>query len=160
MTMYSRSDVQQITVSAAHGGCGQRHDRPLDGAGNPVQPWALTCDGCESFLRGSDHWTAFIGEIPETHDEVKAREQFEKRGVKDRDALMALVFSRMAGLSPAELPESVTRMIAGVKPHVPGEVLCPSGHGGNLPGARFCGQCGSPMSVAASAVALTAGAAA
>ena len=83
-------------------------------------------------------------EVPETHDETKARENFEKRGAKDKDAILTLALARLAGIESSELPESLTRMISGVPAHVPGQMVCPSGHA-NPPGKAFCGDCGAPM---------------
>ena len=111
------------------------------------------CAQCENYLRHDPMWSSTAAEIPETHDEIKAREDFEKRGAKDKDAVLTLALARLAGIGTAELPESLTRMISGVPAHVPGQMECPKGHA-QPAGQPFCGQCGSPMSQAASAGAL------
>ena len=153
MTLYARSDVARVVVPAeGFRGCGEPHSRPVVN-GAPVQPWALTCVLCEDFLRQTGQWATTTAEIPETYDEIKAREDFEKRGAKDKDAVLTLALARLAGIGTAELPESLTRMISGVPAHVPGQMECPKGHA-QPAGQPFCGQCGSPMSRAASAGAL------
>jgi len=147
MSLWARSDLASVTVSAAHGGCGTVHIRPAPG-GNPVQPWRLDCaGGCEDHLRHDDHWKSTSAEIPETYDEKLAREDFDKRGAKDKDAILALALARIAGIDASELPESLTRMISGKPLHIPvaGQMECPSGHV-NQPGHKFCAECGQPMS--------------
>jgi hypothetical protein len=145
MTMWARSDVCAINISEAHGGCGTKggHRRPVE-HGAPAKNWPLDCSPCEDHLRHDSHWSPTPVEVPETYDEAKARENFEKRGAKDKDAILTLALARLAGIEPSELPESLTRMISGVPAHVPGQMVCGSGHG-NPPGQAFCGDCGAPM---------------
>ena len=157
MSLWARSDLAAITVSEAHGGCGHTHSRPAPG-GVPVQPWKLDCaDGCEDHLRHDQHWASTSAEIAETFDEVKAREDFERRGAKDKDAVLTLALARLAGIDSRELPESLTRMISGAPLHVPvpGVMECPSGHG-QPAGAKFCAECGQPMSAAVAKASLPA----
>src|SRR5215469_9657550 len=144
MTMHARSDLASISVSAAHGGCGTTHVRPAPG-GNPVALWSLTCPACEDFLRSSDLWASSPADIPETHDEKLNREDFEKRGAKDKDAIMTLAIAKLAGMDASDLPESLTRMISGAKAHVPQTVNCPDGHPNPLD-QKFCGECGQLIS--------------
>ncbi len=145
MTMYSRSDEQWKNISPAHGGCGAIHARPKGPDGEPVKMWALTCPGgCEDFLRTDPNWSATISEIPETPDEIKGREDFEKRGAKDRDQVMALAMAKLAGV---DLPETMLRPISGLSPHIPaiaGFLVCQQGHDCE-PGSKFCAECGSAM---------------
>lgn len=152
MTVHARSDVASITVSAAHGGCGRVHTRPAPG-GNPVPLWSLDCPQCEDFLRSDPLWASNVSEVPETPDEVTAREDFDKRGAKDKDAVLTLALARLAGISPDVLPESLTRMISGVQAHIPGKLLCPGGHA-NPAGQKFCGECGAGMHQTAPAAAI------
>jgi hypothetical protein len=157
MTLFARSDVASVHVPAEDfGGCAQTHRRPVVN-GAPAQVWALDCPSCENHLRHSDQWGVTASEIPETHDEGKAREDFDKRGAKDKDAILTLALARLAGIDSAELPESLTRMISGAPLHVPvqGQMECPDGHG-QPAGSRFCNQCGSPMSQPATKAALSA----
>jgi hypothetical protein len=150
MTVYARNDLASTTISEAHGGCGNVHTRPAPG-GNPVAVWSLTCAQCEDHLRhNADQWSTTAAEIPETHDETKGRENFEKRGAKDRDNLMMILMAKAAGV---EIPESMARMISGVPGHVPAELECPQGHG-QPAGRKFCAECGSPMRGTAAAAAL------
>jgi hypothetical protein len=86
-------------------------------------------------------WAASPADIPETHDEKLNREDFEKRGAKDKDAIMTLAIAKLAGMDASDLPESLTRMISGAKAHVPAMVECPNGHA-NPVDQKFCGECG------------------
>jgi hypothetical protein len=86
-------------------------------------------------------WAASPADIPETHDEKLNREDFEKRGAKDKDAIMTLAIAKLAGMDASDLPESLTRMISGAKAHVPAMVECPDGHANPLD-QKFCGECG------------------
>jgi len=143
MTVYARSDLVHVFVSDAHGGCGASHSRPVEN-GAPVKLWSLAGCSCEDHLRHDSHWSTTIPEIPETYDENKAREDFEKRGALDERRLMALALARMTGL---DLPETMLAAIGGGKSMVPGpkaDLLCPSGHA-NFPGQDFCGKCGTPL---------------
>jgi hypothetical protein len=144
--IYARSDIAAVTISEAHGGCGVTHSRPVE-HGAPAKLWALNCPPCEDHLRHDPHWSPTSAEIPETYDEAKAREDFDKRGAKDKDAVLTLALARLAGISSSELPESLTRMISGQPMHVPvqGQLECPSGHL-QPAGAKFCAECGAQMS--------------
>jgi hypothetical protein len=57
-----------------------------------------------------------LSELPETYDERLSREDFDKRGARDRDNVLALALARLAGV---ELPESLLRPITGNMPHIP-----------------------------------------
>jgi len=153
MTVYARNDLASVTISPAHGGCGNAHSRPAPG-GIPAAVWKLDdCPQCEDHLRHDPLWSSTAAEIPETYDETKQREDFEKRGAKDKDAIFALALARIAGIGADELPESLTRMITGVPAHVPAELECPQGHG-QPAGRKFCAECGSPMRGTPAAAAL------
>lgn len=141
MTMYARSDLSSVTLSAAHGGCGTTHIRPAPG-GKPENPWALTCgNGCEDHLRHDPLWSTTLSGIPETHDERIGREDFDKRGARDKDNVLALALAKLAGV---ELPESLLRPITGNMPRAVALMECPAGHPGK-PGSKFCATCGEPM---------------
>jgi len=158
MTLYATSNLVAATVPVENGGCGTEHRRPVIN-GAPQHPWDLACPPCEDFLRknNADQWSATISEIPETYDEAKIREDFEKRGARDKDAVLTLAIARIAGIDSSELPPSLTRMISGAPLHVPvqGQLECPNGHG-QPAGARFCNQCGSSMSQPVTKAALSA----
>jgi hypothetical protein len=104
----------------------------------------LSCSQCEDHLRSDPLWAASPADIPETYDEKLNREDFEKRGAKDKDAIMTLAIAKLAGMNPDDLPESLTRMISGAKAHVPATVECPDGHANPLD-QKFCGACGIPL---------------
>ena len=150
MTVYSRSDVAAISISQAHGGCGQSHSRPVV-QGAPAKLWALTCVQCEDHLREDPLWSGTVADIPETRDEESEREDYEKRGANDIQTMMALALTRMTG---GEVPDTVARMIDGSKLHIPSQVkvLCPPYGHANPPGMKFCGECAAPMREAAPAV--------
>jgi hypothetical protein len=97
--------------------------------------------------------------VGETFDERKAREHYETRGVRSRDALLAVAMARMAGVT--DIPPAVQRMLGAIPPHVnvSGQLLCPSGHASSVPGQKFCGECGQPLSAPATKAAITSGAA-
>ena len=144
MSVWARSDVASVTVSEAHKGCGKTHVRPAPG-GRPVDVWEITCPGgCEDFLRTDPLFASNRSELPESPDEVKSREDFEKRGVLERDQVMALAMAKIAGI---ELSEPPRRPALGLVPPLAvtaGQVECPNGHGCD-PGTRFCTECGSAM---------------
>jgi hypothetical protein len=157
MTVWARSDLASVSISAVHGGIAHTHSRPVtDGA--PVKPWALDCDqpGCEDFLRSDPCWSATIIEVPETYDETKAREQAEKSGKLDRENQLAAAIIELGKLGqlPAALGQVLAPMLgAGA---VAGMLECAACGNGQAPGMKFCGNCGQPMSQPAAAAALTA----
>jgi hypothetical protein len=159
MTVYATSGHTQVTIGPEHGGCGQPHLRGKDASGAYVQPWGIDCPQCETFLATDPLFSKTVDGIVELHDEVQAREAYELRGAKAKDALMHAAIAQLAGFSQAQIPDSVSRMISGLKPHVPGQVVCPAGHV-QAPGMRYCGECGAAMQGRPPAAAVTTGAAA
>ena len=151
MSVYARSDLAAVTVSEAHGGCGQTHSRPAPG-GIASAVWHLDCAVCSDHLRHDPHWSVTAVDVPETYDETRARDDFDKRGAKDRDLLRDLALAKIAGL---DIPETLRRQLSGIPAHIPGELICPSGHP-SAPGQKFCGECGSVMSAAVAKGALPA----
>ncbi len=152
MTVYARADLAcKIIPVEGFGGCGLPHSRPVV-IGAPAKIWALDCPPCEENLRHDPQWSTTPAEIPETYDEQKTREDFDKRGARDKDAVLAMALAKIAGV---ELPESMLRMISGVPAHVPAELECPQGHG-QPAGRKFCAECGSPMHGTAAAAAISA----
>jgi hypothetical protein len=140
MPLWARSDLASVSVSPAHGGCGVTHTRPAPG-GKPEQLWELDCHPCTDHLRHDPHWSTTLSEIPETPDEVKSREDFDRRGARDKDQVLALALAKLAGV---ELPESLLRPITGNMPKAIALMECPAGHPGK-PGAKFCATCGEAM---------------
>jgi len=140
MTLYARSDLTSVIISAGSGGCGTSHARPVT-AGAPAKVWQLRCPQCETVLKGSDLWAGTVADIPETPDETRIREDYEKRGAKDQDHMVALALGKLAGV---DVPESLTRVVSGAQPHIPGTLPCAGGHP-NPAGVKFCGECGTPM---------------
>jgi hypothetical protein len=143
MTIYARNDLAYVHLSDAHGGCGQAHRRPVE-HGAPVKQWQLTCAQCEVFLSKDDQWATSLADLPETPDEAKGREDFQKRGATDRDNVLALAMAKLAGV---ELPQTIRQAISGASPALPaiaGKMVCEAGHDAD-PGSKFCAECGRPM---------------
>ena len=155
MTMFARSDIQSIRIGPEHGGCGTPHLREIGQDGYPVAVWALDCPACEGFLQGDAMWSKTVADIPLTLDEDLAARQYEKIGAQQQSALLTAAVARLAGFDGVEISPVIKGMISGQRP-VPGPVMtCPSGHAGNVPGARFCAQCGAALSAVASPRELT-----
>src|SRR5262245_14290757 len=108
MTIYAPSDFASVTVPADddHRRCGQAHARPTGPDGLPVYPWALSCaDGCEEWLIAHDErWSKSVRDIPPTFDEQKEAQQLERMGSQQKDSLLVLAMSRMAGLTRDDIP--------------------------------------------------------
>lgn len=105
--------------------------------------WKLDCPGgCEDHLRNDSLWSATVSEIPETPDEKLTREDWEKRGIKDRDNVLALALGRLAGV---ELPETL-RMpeLAQHSAAIAGKLVCEAGHDCDA-GSKFCPECGAAV---------------
>jgi hypothetical protein len=157
MTVYARSDVLGVALSRSHGGCGEFHGRPVVN-GAPVKEWAFSeCAQCEKALRvvNDPHWAGMPSEIPETPDEVKIREDQEKRGQRDAATATSQALTQIANL-PEGLATAFAQAFAQAMQQfgpqalqlpavtAPVTVPCPSGHQ-NLASAKFCGECGSTL---------------
>ena len=150
MPLMARSDLVSVSVSRDHGGCGARHDRPVT-EGAPEKLWTLTCPQCTGALKSDPLWAGSEAEIPETPDEVKAREDREKRGERARDGQVATALEKLAAMPDAF--ETLTKILAGNMLAQQGALdapvaLCRDGHQ-NPSSARFCGECGVSMAEAA-----------
>jgi hypothetical protein len=88
-------------------------------------------------------WSVTVSEIPETYDEKLTRADFEKRGVLDERALMAMALAKLTGI---DLPDTLKSRITGAVPDLPEMLECPNGHQ-VLADAKFCGECGAQMHV-------------
>jgi hypothetical protein len=141
--IYARSDIQSVSISEAHGGCGQAHQRP---EGERV--WALSCERCEGHLRTDPLWTANLDELPLTPDEQKADANREKNlarrqmhATESAAGLLAMLagpHDLLAGKTAVPVPESAEcHKCAGSVPVT----------------ARFCGHCGAPNLREAKAIA-------
>lgn len=156
MSLWARSDLAAVTISAAHGGCAKTHSRPAPG-GVPDPVWQLDCvGGCEDHLRHDPHWSSTAVEIPETYDETKAREKNEKSGKLDRENQLAAAMIELAKLG--SLPEAIGQALASIAGGIPalaGLLECPDGHA-QPAGQKFCGECAAPMRATAAQIALPA----
>jgi hypothetical protein len=132
MTLHARRDVDYVSVA---GGCGAAHTRTVTHGARSAH-WELICPRCEAVLiRSHDpHWAATRAEVPETPDEVTAREHLEKRGVRDRETVITAALAKLAGI--ADNSATGGQVDA---------VVCRRGHR-NLPQSRFCGECGMLLS--------------
>jgi hypothetical protein len=142
--LYARSDVDYIAIPVERGGCPGGHRRPVN-HGARAKLWKLDCQcTATADMLNSDLWSATISEIPETPDETKVREDYEKRGAHDRDYIQAMALAKIAGV---EIPDALQRVVTGDPAHVPaitGTMVCQNGHDCE-PGSKFCAECGSPM---------------
>jgi hypothetical protein len=152
MTVYARSDIAAVSISTAHGGCGEVHSRPAPG-GKPVAEWALTCGPCENHLRHDPLWATFTDQIPETPDEIRSREEAEKRGQRDQAVATQAALTNIADMPAAfqALAEALLKQGGNItlptEPSVP-TVACANGHQVKHD-AKFCHECGLSMSLAA-----------
>lgn len=163
--MYARSDVLHVALSRVHGGCGEAHTRPVVN-GAPVKDWALDCVPCEKHLKTDVLWAGMPSETPETPDEVKIREDQDRRGQRDAISAQAQALQKIADLPegiatalaqafamafsqmqadgrtvPAQLAPAETELrVVGASPRAD----CPNGHP-NLASAKFCGECGTSV---------------
>jgi hypothetical protein len=132
--IYARSDIMSITVSEAHGGCAQVHERP-----EGERLWGIGCPSCEDFLRGDPMWSARADEVPETYDELRAAEALEKNAHKRQLNALESAAGLLAILTGGR------DVLTGAVPQLaqPGTECrkCASVIG---PGVRFCGHCGAP----------------
>lgn len=125
MTLYARSDLCYVAVSADHGGCGEGHARPVI-AGAPAKIWGLECPACEDHLRSDKLWSPLVTTIPETTDEKNAREDVEKRGSVEQAQSVATALNQLAKLGdlPAVLGQFMQFMTTGaIAPAAPAAPL-------------------------------------
>lgn len=160
---YCRSDIQSISISPTHGGCGEMHSK----GGAPV--FRLDCERCAAVvlghnrprvlkwkdgighqknqLDGWDGWTSVISDIPLTPDELLARDRRMRTGETEMQRLSALAMAHQLGIP---VPEALAASLGGVRAleemRADPQVICPSGHS-NRPGAHFCDLCGTSMQV-------------
>jgi hypothetical protein len=132
--IYARSDIQSVTVSDAHGGCGSPHLRPEGEA-----CWGLSCAQCEGHLRTDSNWSTRRDSIPETVDEVLVRENAEKNAGRSQVRAIEAAAGLIALLSgPRDLLAGAPLAIAG-----PAQ-CCRRCDAALTPGMKFCGECGAP----------------
>lgn len=120
MTVYARSDVASVALSAAHGGCGNVHTRPAPG-GEPIETWGLTCPSCEDHLRHDSLWASTATSIPETPDEVQAREANEKRTSREQQERNVDVMEKLGTLPDAMRsigPDMAQALLAALAPFI------------------------------------------
>lgn len=124
MTVYARSDVASVVLSAAHGGCGVVHTRPAPG-GEPVRLWELTCPSCEDHLRSDPLWGATLTSIPETPDEVAAREANDKRTAREQQERNIDVMEKLGSLPDAlrnlgpDMAQALIAALAAIQQNTP-----------------------------------------
>lgn len=148
MSVYARSDVGYVAVPVTSGGCGGSHRRPTDETGALVKVWQLDCPACGNFLRHDPHWGGMISEIPETPDEVRVREDEERRGQRETAAATSHALVQIADLPNGMATAFATAFAEALKvmngtPSLPAaDKRCPGGH--PVPqDAKFCPECGA-----------------
>lgn len=160
MTVWARSDIVEVNISAAHGGCGSRHVRDLNPDGTLVRPWGVTCpNGCENQLRHDSHWSVTPEDVPDTFDEAKARERAEKAGKLDRENQLAAAMIELAKLGslPEAIGAAVAAMLGGSQVQaLAGQMVCGACGNSQPGGMKFCGECAAPMSQPVAKAELTA----
>jgi hypothetical protein len=143
MTLYARSDLSSVVVSAQNGGCGTSHSRPVkDGA--PAKVWQLACPACETVLRTDPLWAGAVSEIPETPDEQHVREDRDKRGAKEQAEATAVALERIGNM-PEELAKAFVAAMAAQAQGAaePTGVPCRDCAAPVTMGQKFCGECGA-----------------
>lgn len=171
MTLYARSDLMSVSIPTDIGGCGKTHTRPVS-RGVPAKVWKLDCaQGCESYLRGDgkpkvikvipgdkdrgvpsrmEHvvdahpqWSTTPEGIPPTPDEEHVHRIRTEKGAQELQMLQALVAMRGSGMS---IPDNAMWLLEqNFDPRlIHGKVICNNGHD-NVPGSRFCHDCGIKM---------------
>ncbi len=141
MPVFARSDVLSVTVSRAHGGCGEVHRRPFNDD-SPVRVWRLSCPLCQGHLSHDPLWSGNEGTIPATPDETQAVENSNTLFSRNRDDIMTMALARLAGLPEGGLLRGNGNTAAARQ----ALVKCPDGHD-NFPGTKFCGECGTKLAV-------------
>lgn len=140
MSVFARSDVASVALSASHGGCGQVHTRPAPG-GIPTQVWELECRMCEEHLRHDSLWAPTALSIPETPDEAINRASNEKRTAVEQAAQNVAAMEKLGDM-PEALAAALVKLL---RPDAPGyTAYCPAGHSAPA-SATFCGECGARM---------------
>lgn len=144
MTLYAMTSLCSTAVPRSHGGCGERHDRPVKN-GAPEKLWRLDCPACETELRDSPHWAPTISEIPETYDEKIQREDQEKRGQRALEDATSKALQKLENMpdAMAALTQWLIAQNGGTAPNL-STTTCPNGHA-TLVSGKFCGECGAPM---------------
>ena len=162
-------------------GCGASHSREVT-RGVPAKSFSITCQPCESHLRGdrkqkilryhidpatkqairqervadSDSmWSSTPDTVPLTPDEDRTNTTRTERGRMQIEMIQALAAMRAAGIQvPAEAMWLLEREIPeGV---LKGTVLCAEQHD-NPAGVKFCGECGMSMAARGAIEPATAG---
>ena len=145
MTVHARSDIAAVTISPAHGGCGDLHSRPVVN-GAPVKLWSLTCPSCEDFLRKDSHWSGTISGVPETPDEKEYREDQEVKGRLDQQNQTAEALAKLSSLG--DLPAAIAQL-ANLMNSRPAETgpTCSNCNTPSVANAKFCGNCGTSVAL-------------
>jgi hypothetical protein len=158
---YCRSDINEISISPAHGGCGRPHAK----GGSRI--FQLECEQCEAAVLGHnrprvwkwregrgyqqgqldnwDGWAAALQDVPLTPDEEIERDRVHQTGRTELERLQAMAMANQLGIP---VPEALASSLGGVRAleemRADPQVICPLGHS-NRVGAKFCDLCGTSM---------------
>ena len=172
MTLYARSDVAGITIPSTIGGCGEFHGRPVI-KGAPAREFRLDCPPCEAHLRGDRKqkklvyqtdpktgqvlrqervadadpmWSSTPDTVPMTPDQERTHHVRIERGEQQLRALESIATLAKAGIDFRTRPDVLFFLRENQLPEdvLQGTVLCADSHP-NLPGTKFCSECGMSM---------------
>lgn len=172
MSLYARSDLMSVSVPASSGGCGATHTRPVT-RGAIARTWKLDCPACEAYLRGDDkpkvikvtpadkdkgipsrmkhvadadpHWSTSPESVPKTPDEETVHAVRTELGSQQLKMLEAFAAAKEAGI---DIPADAMWVLEqNFDPRIlQGKLMCINGHE-NAAGTKFCGECGTAMTV-------------
>ena len=92
-------------------------------------------------LKDDPLWAGSVSEIPETPDEVRVREDRDKRGAKEQSEATGVALEELAKM-PGIL-EALTALVAGQKVTVAVVEPCRDCGTSVTAGQRFCPECGA-----------------
>lgn len=179
MSLYARSDLMAVSIPREQGGCGATHARPVTRGvpamkwelNCPACESHLRGDGKPQILHtvpgdkdagippsqqrvpdGHPHWSSTWETVPQTPDETRTERARVEQGERQLRAIESLVNLKSAGIDLTGRTEIIHYLRRSGLPEdaltSSGIVLCAAGHD-NIPGVKFCGECGMSMNVRA-----------
>lgn len=126
-------------------GCVPGHVREPGPDGKFNGHWALDCPMCEMALASDPHWAGDPSDVPLTPEEKKAQTRLAEQG-QNNAAQMAQFFGQMMQAFQIQQGQAPS-----AQQPVP-VVACASCGAPGMQGARFCAACGTPVTIAGSAL--------